>query len=178
MGSLAAARALNADLARFGPTVEHGELTSFIAVFSEPTALTEAGFNDLLWRQLQRMHDLDRGKHAWDPTVSSDPDDPHFSFSIGGAAYFVVGLHAGSSRWARRFTWPALVFNPHQQFTDLRESGDYDRMRTLIRGRDTALQGSVNPALRDYGVMSEAGQYSGLLVSDDWRCPLHVRNPE
>ncbi len=178
LGTVAAARALNGDLARFGRTVRRGELTSFVAVFSEPTASSEARFSQLLWRQLQRMHDLDRVNHPWDPSVSSDPDDPHFSFSVAGAAYFVVGLHSGSSRWARRFTWPALIFNPHQQFTDLRESGDYDRLRALIRGRDTALQGSVNPALRDYGVMSEAGQYSGLAVSDHWRCPLHVRHPE
>ena len=178
LGTVAAATALNGDLARFGTTVRHGELTSLVAVFSEPTALTEARFSELLWRQLQRMHDLDCVDHAWDPSVSSNPDDPHFSFSIAGAAYFVVGLHAGSSRWARRFTWPALVFNPHAQFTDLRESGDYERLRTLIRGRDTALQGSVNPALRDYGTMSEAGQYSGRAVSNDWRCPLDVHDPE
>lgn len=178
LGSVAAARALNSDLAHFGTTVERGRLTSLVAVFSEPTAMTEARFSELLWRQLQRMHDLDRVHHAWDPSVSSDPDDPQFSFSIAGAAYFVVGLHAGSSRWARRFTWPALVFNPHAQFTDLRDSGDYDRLRTLIRGRDTALQGSVNPALRDFGTASEAGQYSGLAVDDGWRCPLDVRVPE
>ncbi len=120
------------------------------------------------------MHDLDSVRHAWDPRVSADPGDARFSFSVAGTAYFIVGLHAGSSRWARRFAWPTLVFNPHEQFSALRDSGGYDRMRTMIRGRDAHLQGTVNPALRDHGMLSEAAQYAGGDVADDWRCPLHV----
>ncbi len=174
LGSLSAARALNRDLAHFGAGVQSNELTSLVAVFSEPTAMTEARFTELLWRQLQRMHDLDSTTYAWDPRVSSDPEDPLFSFSVAGRAYFIVGLHSGSSRFARRFAWPALVFNPHEQFTRLRESGAYDRIRTIIRGRDTQLQGTVNPTLRDHGTTSEARQYAGGAVPDDWRCPLHV----
>jgi FPC/CPF motif-containing protein YcgG len=176
LGTVAAAAALNAELAGFAATLRGGELASLVAVFSEPAAMTETRFSALLWRQLQHMHDLDRIEHAWDPRVSSDPDDPEFSFSVAATAYFVVGLHAGSSRWARRFAWPTLVFNPHAQFDALRESGGYQRMRTVIRGRDTDLQGTVNPALRDHGTMSEAGQYAGNSVSDDWRCPLHVHD--
>jgi FPC/CPF motif-containing protein YcgG len=176
LGTAAAAAALNSDLTRFGATVRAGGLTSFVAVFREPTAMTESRFSDLLWRQLQHMHDLDRIAHAWDPRVSSDPADPQFSFSVGGAAYFIVGMHAGSSRWARRFAWPTLVFNPHAQFSALREGGGYDRMRTVIRGRDADLQGTINPGLRDHGTVSEAGQYAGGTVTDDWRCPLRVRD--
>ncbi len=175
LGTRAAAAARNDDLGRFGATVSAGELTSLVAVFREPAALDEAAFTDLLWKQLQHMHDLDTLQHAWDPHVSSNPDDPHFSFSVGGAAYFIVGLHAASSRWARRFAWPTLVFNPHEQFNALREGGGYERMRTMIRGRDADLQGTVNPALRDHGTVSEAAQYAGGDVADSWRCPLHVR---
>ena len=174
LGTDEAAAAVNVDLGRFGTSVRGGELTSLVAVFSEPTAMTESRFSDLLWQQLQHMHDLDRIEHAWDPRVSADPDDPHFSFSVAGTAYFVVGLHAGSSRWARRFAWPALVFNPHEQFATLRESGGYERMRTMIRGRDSDLQGVVNPALRDHGAVSEAAQYAGSAATADWRCPLEV----
>lgn len=174
LGTAAAARSLNDDLGRFGASVDPGELSSLVAVFSEPTAMTEARFSELLWRQLQEMHDLDRIAHEWDPRVSSDPADPHFSFSIAGTAYFIVGLHAGSSRWARRFAWPTLVFNPHEQFSVLREGGRYDRMRSVIRCRDVDLQGTVNPALRDHGTVSEARQYAGGPVDDDWACPLTV----
>lgn len=174
LGSVAAARALNADLARFATTVTPRQLTSLVAVFAAPSAPTEARYSALLWRQLQHMHDLDHGAHPWDPRVSADPDAPDFSFSVAGTAYFVVGMHAASSRWARRFAWPTLVFNPHEQFTSLRARGGYERMRDVIRTRDMDLQGSVNPSLRDHGSMSEARQYAGDQVGDEWRCPLHV----
>jgi hypothetical protein len=176
LGAAGAARALNHDLARFGASVRPGELSSLVAVFTEPSAMTESRFGELLWAQLQKMHDLDSGAYPWDPRVSSDPDDPRFSFSVGGRAYFIVGLHAGSSRWARRFAWPTLVFNPHEQFAAMRERGAYERMRTLIRGRDLRLQRTVNPSLGDHGSVSEASQYAGGPVTQDWRCPLHVRD--
>jgi FPC/CPF motif-containing protein YcgG len=173
-GSPCAAEQLAADLANFGTHVESGELRSFAAVFAEPAALTEERFHQLLWAQLQMLHGADRSRYPWDARVSADPDDAHFSFSVGGAAYFVIGLHAGSSRWARRFAWPTLVFNPHQQFVAMREAGKYERVRAMIRGRDTDLQGSANPVLRDHGDLSEARQYAGDAVASDWRCPLVV----
>ncbi len=177
LGSSEAASLLNADLAEFAQSLRPSELTSLVAVFTEPSGMTEADFSRQLWRQLQHMHDLDHSEHPWDPTVSSNPADPHFSFSIAGTAYFIVGLHAGSSRWSRRFAWPTLVFNPHQQFEALRRSGAYDRMRSLISGRDEALQGTVNPALRDHGLLSEASQYAGASVDEQWQCPLDVHEP-
>ncbi|MDQ6846994.1 MAG: YqcI/YcgG family protein [Candidatus Dormibacteraeota bacterium] len=176
LGTVSAAAALNADLARFATTPRLDELSSFVAVFAEPAATTEVRFSRLLWRQLQHMHDRDHHRNPWDPRVSADPEDPLFSFSVGGNAYFVVGMHAGSSRWARRFAWPTLVFNPHEQFTALRERNGYERMRALIRGRDVDLQGTVNPTLRDHGSESEARQYAGAELGDDWRCPLHVHD--
>ncbi len=50
-------------------------------------------------------------------------------------------------------------------------------MRSLIRSRDVDLQGTVNPILRDHGTMSEARQYAGSPVADDWQCPLEVHDP-
>ena len=47
-----------------------------------------------------------RSRAGWDPSVSEDPDDPLFSFSFGGHALFVVGLHPQSSRLSRRFGGP------------------------------------------------------------------------
>lgn len=175
MGTANAATALVTDLADFGAGVVGDQLSSFAAVFEEPSAMSEHRFRRLLWQQLQLMHQVDRRHFAWDSRVSPDPDSPHFSYSVGGVAYFVIGLHAGSSRWSRRFAWPTLVFNPHEQFVTMRESGKYDRARSMIRGRDSALQGTINPLLRDHGDRSEARQYAGDAVADSWRCPLDVQ---
>ena len=34
------------------------------------------------------------------------------------------------------------------------------------------LQGSINPMLSDFGEATEARQYSGRAVEDDWRAPF------
>ena len=104
--------------------------------------------------------------------VSADPEDPHFSLSFGGEAFFVVGLHPRASRAARRFPRPTLVFNLHDQFERLRVEGRYERMRERIIERDVALAGSANPMLARHGEASEARQYSGRLVDEDWQCPF------
>lgn len=68
---------------------------------------------------------------------------------------------------------PCLVFNFHDQFECLRESGKYDGMQKVIRQRDMVLQGSINPVLDQFGLQSEARQYSGKPVDESWRCPFH-----
>jgi FPC/CPF motif-containing protein YcgG len=121
---------------------------------------------------LQQLHDLDAPHHSWDPAVNADPDDAEFAFSFAGTAFFVIGLHAGSSRAARRFAWPTLVFNPHRQFEQLRHDGRYSRFQEVIRRAETGLQGTVNPMLGEHGSLSQAAQYSGRRVEDGWRCPF------
>ena len=118
------------------------------------------------------MHEFDARRHDWDPTVDDDPRSATFSFSIGGRAWYVIGLHPAASREARRFDSVALVFNPHTQFERLRASGRYELVKRSIRERDVALQGSVNPTLADHGERSEARQYSGRNVPSDWQCPF------
>jgi uncharacterized protein len=146
--------------------------TTFVASFDGPLPRDERDFERLLWEQLSRLAEFDTA--VWDAGVSSDPDDPRFSFSFGGRAFFLVGLHPASSRWARRFAWPTLVFNAHHQFEHLRATGRYAGLQTAIRGRDVALQGSPNPNLAAFGAASEARQYSGRAVEPDWRCPFHA----
>lgn len=94
-----------------------------------------------------------------------------FSLSIASHPFFVIGLHPGASRIARRFRHPALVFNSHRQFEQLRDDGRYGKMQAIIRKRDKLLQGSVNPSLADFGTATEARQYSGRDVGKDWECP-------
>lgn len=151
------------------------EFRSFVVTFRRPTDLDEPTFERLLWELLQRIHDDD--DRPWAPEVSADPANPHFAFSAGGSAYFVVGLHPGASRIARRAPLPTIVFNPHAQFEQLRQSGRFDGMRTVIRRRDRDLQGSVNPMATDHGEASEALQYSGRAHPANWQPPLEVHAP-
>tara|TARA_R110002124_G_scaffold254044_2_gene419466 strand:- start:4131 stop:4460 length:330 start_codon:yes stop_codon:yes gene_type:complete len=103
--------------------------------------------------------------------VSNDPADSNFSFSIAGKAFYIVGMHPKSSRMARQAPFPAMVFNLHAQFEKLRDMNVYKRVRNRIRDRDIKLQGNINPVLEDFGVESEAKQYSGRYVGKEWKCP-------
>jgi FPC/CPF motif-containing protein YcgG len=145
---------------------------SFIATFRGPVPADEATFEAALFGLLQRLHDVD--DDSWADGVGSDPNDPHFAFSVGGTAYFIVGLHPAASRVARRAPLPTLVFNPHDQFEELRAEGRFDHMRTTIRRRDVDLQGFVNPMVADHGDSTEALQYSGRQHPDGWQPPLEV----
>ncbi len=178
MATPAASAGLSFDLYEFNREFSAAEnrLYSFIAVFDGPVSLTELEFEHLLWKQLQQLHEIDVPFFDWDPTVARDPQDPQFSFSFGGKAYFIVGLHAAASRTARRFAWPALVFNAHEIFDRLREAGTFTKMQSTIRKRDIKLQGSINPMVQNFGTVSEARQYSGRPVPDDWRCPFTPRH--
>ncbi|MBZ5715362.1 YqcI/YcgG family protein [Nannocystis pusilla] len=178
LGSPGATAALARDLAAFTAGLDDidAAFATFVALFAGPQDVDEEAFERALWAQLQALHEADPA--PWDPAVSSDPDDPHFSFSYAGTAFFIVGLHPGSARLSRRFPWPALVFNPHAQFERLREAGKYERMQAVVRDKDRALQGDINPALDDFGGDSEARQYSGRLVEPDWHPPFHVRGGE
>jgi FPC/CPF motif-containing protein YcgG len=172
-----------ADFAAAHPVVAaegEPEMASFIAAFRGPMPATELEFEDLLWRQLALLHAVDDA--SWDEQVSPDPASPHFGFSVAGRAFFVIGMHPAASRIARRTPLPVLVFNLHSQFDQLRASGRYDRLRDTVRKRDVRLQGCPNPMLADHGARSEARQYSGRAVPDDWRppavYPLDVPFPE
>lgn len=153
-----------------------GEFTSYIAAFVEPKVRKPKEFEEVLWQQLSALHQADREFFAWNAGVSSDPDDSMFSFSFAGNAFFVVGLSPASQRWARRFPWPVLVFNDHAQFERLRDEQRFERIRDLIRDRDTAVHGSRNEMLGDHGSShSEARQYAGRRVGESWRCPVHFK---
>ena len=159
------------DLGRFlrSDLFRQHHYASFIAAFRAPLQIDELHFERLLWQQLGALNRIDAGRSAWDPDVSSDPADPQFSFSFAGQALYVIGLHSQSSRMARRFRWPTLIFNAHEQFEKLRAEGKWKRMQEAIRHRDHALQGSINPMLSDFGERSEARQYSGREVEEGWQ---------
>ena len=173
LGSADAARTLQHRLATFaGETDVAAGFASLVAVFRSPEVHTEKEFEALLWRQLELLHEAD--DQPWDPAVSADPDDPHFAFSVAGTAYFVVGMHPQASRIARRTPHPTMVFNLHEQFEELRGSERFARMRDTIRRRDVERQGTVNPMVRDHGASSEARQYSGRAVPEEWEPPAEL----
>ena len=146
---------------------------TFAAVFEQPDDLSETQFEQALWTRIQALTDHDASiGHPWDRRVSADPANPHFSLSFAGEAFFVVGLHPGASRPARRFRSPVLVFNMHEQFERLRADGKYEGLRASILKRDMDLAGSINPMLQRFGEISEARQYSGRMVASDWDCPF------
>lgn len=176
LGSAPSAAALGCDLARFNrdAMLRQHAFTAYVASFLGPVASSEEDFEGWLWATLQQLCDLD--DRGWVSNREADPESPRFGFSFGGVGFFIVGMHAGSSRVARRFAFPTLVFNPHDQFDRLREEGTFTRFRDVVRARDVDLQGSVNPMLRDFGEGSEARQYSGRAVQGDWQCPFHSRD--
>lgn len=147
--------------------------STFAASFAAPRIEDERDWENILWAQLQSLHELDNALHDWNREVSGDPNEPGFAFSFAETAFFVVGLHPASSRLARRFPWATLVFNMHEQFERLREQNQFERMRQTIRARDLKLQGSLNPNLSDFGKKSDARQYSGRAVEENWKCPFH-----
>lgn len=150
------------------------DFTTFVASFAGPVMTSEEEFEGRLWAVLQTLYDVDRLYNSPDPKVAEDPEAGDFGFSFAGRGFFVIGLHPASSRLARRFGWPTLVFNAHAQFDRLKADGRYPKMQAAIRAREMALQGSLNPNLSDFGVRSEARQYSGRAVEEDWRCPFHM----
>jgi uncharacterized protein len=167
--------ALAADLRTF--TSSESQLTSdyasFVAIFRGPLDLDEKQFEARLWQQLRKLNRIDASDGAeWDPAVASDPRDPHFSYSFAGHAFYVIGMHANSSREARRFPWPTLVFNLHEQFERLRQDEKWKHMQEAIRAREIGFEGSINPMLSDFGEESEARQYSGRIVGHDWQAPF------
>jgi FPC/CPF motif-containing protein YcgG len=155
------------------PQPEPGQsLITRVVLFPDTRAMSEIEFETALWGRLAALENADRNTYAPDPAISSDPDAPDFGISLGGSGYFVVGMHPGASRLARRAPMAALAFNAHAQFRALKATSRYDRMRQVVRQRDVSLQGNTNPMLADHGDRSEAIQYSGRAVSDDWVCPF------
>jgi FPC/CPF motif-containing protein YcgG len=145
---------------------------SLAVLFPGSAPLSEIRFEQALWERLRAIHVIDRVRHRWDGNVSDDPASRRFSMSVGGKGFFVIGMHPGASRAARRFQCPVMVFNLHSQFEQLRADGRFEKLRRTIVARDVMFSGSRNPMLATYGQRSEASQYSGRNVPEDWTCPF------
>jgi FPC/CPF motif-containing protein YcgG len=145
--------------------------------FSEETFSDGNTFESFLWNTLEHLHQVDLSfGYKWSELRDKDIESPKFGFSICEHPFFVVGLHPKSPRISRRFDYPAIVFNSHSQFDELKKSGIYQRMQQEIRRRDVSIQGSINPMLSDSGESSEAKQYAGNNVGKNWECPFLAKD--
>ncbi|MFC7292926.1 guanitoxin biosynthesis heme-dependent pre-guanitoxin N-hydroxylase GntA [Hirschia litorea] len=176
LGSEISVNALHLDIMEYidDLKLDDPRVQSFVAIFKDDQDMDEIRFENLLWRTLSQLYKLDLLlEMEWHPSVSKQPEKNDFSMSVAGHPFFVIGMHPKSSRRARQAPYPTLVFNSHIQFEKLRADGRFEEMKTKIRERDKALNGSINPMLEDYGHASEARQYSGRQVPPDWKCPFH-----
>ena len=174
-----AVEAVAEDLRRFAEVrLRLGRLYSCIVSFVEPRTIPdEQAWDRQVWAFLQALHDADDA--PWDARFSADPESGDFALSLAGVGHLVVTLYPGATRYARRFAWPTLVFNPLEQDTDaFPDERDFARFQHLIRARDARLQGQVNPSLPATRDESQAPGFSGAPVPDTWRCPLVVQNRE
>jgi hypothetical protein len=149
---------------------------SAAVIFKGPDVISEELFENFLWMRLQALADLDSKRYDYDKRVDSNPDSGKFSFSLKEEAFFIIGLHPANSRPTRRFRCPVLTFNPHAQFEELRDLNKFENMQRVVRKRDLAFSGTINPMLENYGTSSEAHQYSGKHYDQEWQCPLNIHH--
>lgn len=175
MDSVESLKILMSDLKKYidSQNLNSNDFESYIAVFKDDKFVSEESFENALWKLLNDLSELDN--QEWDTAVSKNTEDPNFSFSLHKTAFYIVGMHPFSSRFARKSPYTMVVFNMHMQFEKLREINRYDRVRNLIRRRDKSFQGSINPMLQDFGTNSEARQYSGRKVDESWKCPYSFK---
>ena len=153
-----------------------GIFHSVAIIFTGPDNISEAIFEKLLWQRLQAISNLDSVNYKYDKRVSSDTASPDFSFSLKEEAFFIIGMHPRSSRPSRRFKYPALIFNPHEQFELMKATNKYEIMKQSVRKRDMIFSGSVNPMLNDHGKKTEVLQYSGKNYTSPLKCPLKINH--
>lgn len=151
-----------------------GKLASFILFVKNPVYKNFTHFEKAFWSFLVKLNSLDKKKFEHDSRVASDPHNANFGFSIMEEAFFLLALHPESERRARRFKTPAIVFNPHEQFENLRRRGVFHKIKNLIRRKDQILQGFSNPMLTDFGEKTEVFQYLGKKYSPRAAVPLHL----
>jgi FPC/CPF motif-containing protein YcgG len=146
---------------------------SFWAVFTAHNQShdNESDFEDKLWRELSLLSSEEERAADWGKS-SSDPNDPSFCLSLQGERLFVVGLHPESSRVARRFPRPAMVFNAFSQFETFEKEGTYAGLVKIIRQNELKFQGSINPMVLAHGDLWESIQFSGRDNPETWKCPF------
>ncbi len=154
----------------------HHPFHSAAIIFIAPQDITETGYETAFWQRLQAISNIDAQHYKFDSRVSSDIQSPLFSFSIKVEALFAVGMHGSCSRDARRFKYPAIVFNPHAQFDMFKQTTKYKNLQSSIRKRDMVFSGLINPMLNDHAISPEIIQYTGKNYGHLFSCPLKINH--
>ncbi len=144
---------------------------TFWAVY-ENLKMDEVEFEANLWNELSHLTSEELKGIDWPTGASANPNDRNFSFCIGGESFFVVGLHPSTSRPARRFKWPVLVFNLFSQFELLKIHGVFNSTVENNRKLDNKFSGTVNPMAEKYAEKWESIQFSGKNNPSNWKCPF------
>lgn len=118
----------------------------------DTTSLDEAEFERRMWVEIKSFC-------------------PSLPVSYRGHQLFIVGLHPGASRKARRFSRCSIVINSFKQFERIEEAGNYKVLVDNIRKRDVKYSGSINPTVEKYADVWEEVQFSGRENDDDWEIP-------
>ncbi len=173
-GSTSSSLSLASDLMKYAQKYDESKspFFSFFAVFKNQEPLSDEEFESRLWKELSGLASRSEFPQTWDPYFSSNPADKNFCFSLGGRAFFVVGLHKQSARNSRQFKYPTLVFNLYEQFRQLEKSGQFQPMVELNRKRDVKFQGAPNPVVVANGNDWESIQFSGRENTAEWKCPF------
>jgi FPC/CPF motif-containing protein YcgG len=138
-----------------------------IAFYAEPVSSQE-DFAARYWSFTQTLHDLDCQRNVWDPTVSSNWQEPDFELSLGGRAVFTTTLNPQNPRFARKFSYPVWIMNQLSQFNYLRQQGLFTKWQNRIRELDSKFDpsGQPNPILADHGDETSAHQLAGSKLDD------------
>lgn len=135
-------------------------LKTCLMIFPEETFSSPDDAGEKLVQLLLNMHAYDKANgFEWAPYVSNDPKSTMFSYSIGGEAFFVPFLYEHSESGVRHSPYPALVFNWHKLFEELRNRGQFDKSREIIRQRTLNAGHTIADLLADYGEGLEFPQY-------------------
>ena len=127
-----------------------------------------------MWERIQSLADKDEWRgQPYDHRVSADPEDPHFSLSFGGEAFFVVGLHPNASRARRGASrvrrWCSTCTTSSSACA---KRADTSACAKRFSSATASWPATINPMLARHGEASEARQYRGRAVDDDWKLPV------
>lgn len=148
-------------------------LVTFFAPSEDP--MTEAAYHDTLWHVLQTLHLHDPA--PWPEDIPTDPDDPHWEFSLGGEPMFPTCRAPFYDQRESRYCPIGLeiTFQPRALFEDLGVTADTDagqHARTVIQDRLEGYDGVCPHAdLGDWGVDGDREWPQYMLSADESQAP-------
>ncbi|SIS12472.1 YqcI/YcgG family protein [Natronorubrum thiooxidans] len=161
----------------------HSERASLVTFFKPPEApLSERAYHETLWHILQTLHLHD--PKPWPEDIPTDPDDPHWEFSLGGEPMFPTCRAPFYDRRKSRYCPIGLeiTFQPRALFENLGVTADTDAgqtARNVIQDRIEEYDGVCPHAdIGDWGVEGDREWHQYMLSSDDAQalseCPMTV----